>query len=795
MNSNPTTKRQLAIIVVLALAICHPLESFAATVAVHSESDLVSDTNVVVLNVRQTAATFEGIGALSAGASSRLLLDYPEPQRSDILDFLFKPKFGAAIQHLKVEIGGDVDSTDGTEPSIARTREEFLNPKPEYFNRGYEWWLMKEAKRRNPQIIFDILQWGAPGWIGDGKFYSQDNADFIVAFIRGAKKYHDLDISYCGIWNEKHYDIEWIKLLRRTLNRNGLERVQIVAADQTPGNGDPDIWRLARELPADRELANAVAVIGAHYPKFTSTETAKNSGKRLWSSEDGPWSGKWGVTTSPCAGLPQAYNRNYVLGKMTKTVIWSPISCYYNNLPLPGSGMMQANEPWSGHYEVQPAIWLTAHTTQFIEPGWKYLAGDACRMLPGGGSQVAAVSPDGQKLSVVIETMGAKSPQNISFKLAGDLTSSNLHVWRSTAQEQFIQLDDIPVAEGAFVLDVQPEAVYSLTTTTGQHKGTATIPPFRPFPLPYRDDFGSYAVGATPKYLADFYGAFEVAKNKGGGKCLKQVITRRGIAWSGDSTPVTIIGSPAWRDYEVAGDVCFDFKQFACIYGRIVRIDGPRPPAGYGLRLNGDGAWQLLAGKKQILSGNLAVAPGSWHRAGLRFMGDQITVILDGKAAGTVTDATYRNGLVGLGCDYEAVKFDNLTIDGATAVSGLTPVKVTSSSDWSAEFAAEKAVDGDPNTRWNVAPREHTGWLELDFGKPTKVARAVIDESFATRITKFAIEAQQPDGTWKAILTGTTIGAGKDLNFAPVTAPKFRLNILESPSETPTINEFQLFSH
>ena len=56
-----------------------------------------------LLDAKQTGATFEGIGALSAGASSRLLIDYPEPQRSEILDFLFKPKFGASLQHLKVE--------------------------------------------------------------------------------------------------------------------------------------------------------------------------------------------------------------------------------------------------------------------------------------------------------------------------------------------------------------------------------------------------------------------------------------------------------------------------------------------------------------------------------------------------------------------------------------------------------------------------------------------------------------------------------------------------------------------
>jgi len=50
--------------------------------------------------------TFEGIGGLSAGASSRLLFDYPEPQRSDILDLLFKPFEGASLDILKIEIGG-----------------------------------------------------------------------------------------------------------------------------------------------------------------------------------------------------------------------------------------------------------------------------------------------------------------------------------------------------------------------------------------------------------------------------------------------------------------------------------------------------------------------------------------------------------------------------------------------------------------------------------------------------------------------------------------------------------------
>ena len=101
---------------------------------------------------------FDGIGALSAGASSRLLIDYDEPYRSQVLDYLFKPNFGANLQILKVEIGGDTWSGCGTESSHMHTADD-LN-----YYRGYEYWLMAEAKKRNPMIRFYGLSWGFPAW-------------------------------------------------------------------------------------------------------------------------------------------------------------------------------------------------------------------------------------------------------------------------------------------------------------------------------------------------------------------------------------------------------------------------------------------------------------------------------------------------------------------------------------------------------------------------------------------------------------------------------------------------------
>jgi len=42
----------------------------------------------IVLDGANVGRRFDGHGGLSAGASSRLLFDYPEPARSDILDYL-----------------------------------------------------------------------------------------------------------------------------------------------------------------------------------------------------------------------------------------------------------------------------------------------------------------------------------------------------------------------------------------------------------------------------------------------------------------------------------------------------------------------------------------------------------------------------------------------------------------------------------------------------------------------------------------------------------------------------------
>jgi galactosylceramidase len=194
---------------------------------------------------------FDGIGAVSGGgATSVLLKDYPEPQRSQVLDLLFKPKFGASMSALLVEVPGDANATQGAEPSHMHSRDD-LN-----FSRGDEWWLMREAKKRNPELSLDACAWGCPGWVGNGNFWSQDMCDYYVKWIQGLKSVYGLDLDAIGCRNEKGVNEDFAKKFRATLDASGLQNVKIHGFD----NWDKTKFNWVRHMTNDLVLRNAVAI-------------------------------------------------------------------------------------------------------------------------------------------------------------------------------------------------------------------------------------------------------------------------------------------------------------------------------------------------------------------------------------------------------------------------------------------------------------------------------------------------------------------------------------------------------
>ncbi len=675
----------------------------------------------VTINTEDTGRMFEGIGALSA-SSSNLLYDYEEPYRSDILDYLFKPNFGAAYQHLKVEIGGDGNSTCQTEPAYARTLEEFelvqsvreqcengtidrnsedyLKVK-EYFNRGVEFWLMKEAKKRNPDIFLDVLQWSAPGWFRyDGtygplanpdtdyetwkkqKFYTQDNADYIATYIWGAKEFHDLDIDFCGIWNE-HYNPDrndWIITLRETLDRYDLTDVKIIAAEHNDWAG---IWNSALQLTATPELREAVYAIGVHYPNWGSpnpyhdNSEAQATGKPLYSSEDGSIGGSWEATLKSA----RIFNANYIENRIVKTVFWSNISAAYDWL----SGAMQANTPWSGYYKVEDGIWGFAHTTQFTKPGWNYID-NACGYLDAGGSYVALQdngTADNRKsnpdFSVIVETGGATDTQIMDVTLNG-MSNHEITVWKTEKGNTFQKVDTITPKDGNFSYVVDPDCIYSFTTTTGQQKGEAetAIPEDEEFPMSYEDDFDSYQSGERPKYFSDQGGGFEIYEDGASNRTLRQSVPTKPVCWWNDYEPFSYVGNKTLHNCVVSADVKIEETGYGGIYSRVSgpTAYGQTHPYGYGLRIDETGTWKLtrykakagvaLGSQFEVLQqGKVSgISADSWINLKMICKDNKIRGFINDEIVFEYIDEenSFIQGRAAVGSSYDYVQFDNFKI-------------------------------------------------------------------------------------------------------------------------------------
>ena len=190
-------------------------------------------TNLYAINTSTFGRRHDGVGAISGGgATSRLLRDYPVQQRSDILDYLFLPNFGASLSILKVEIGGEVESTNGAEASHRRNASDLG------VARGYEWELMVEARSRNPSIQLFALAWGWPGYLRNGTNATTPFtnygllADYLTTWLDIARDNYNLTIDYLGIWNECYFGpYDFITSLRASLDATGHQSTRIIVAD------------------------------------------------------------------------------------------------------------------------------------------------------------------------------------------------------------------------------------------------------------------------------------------------------------------------------------------------------------------------------------------------------------------------------------------------------------------------------------------------------------------------------------------------------------------------------------
>lgn len=653
-----------------------------------------------VVNLRGDAGgkRFDGIGIVNGGgATSVLLKDYPEPQRSQILDYVFKPKFGASVSALLVEIPGDGNSTQGSMPSHMHTRND-LN-----YRRGYMWWILQQAKKRNPHLTLDGTAWSAPGWVGNGRFWSQDAANYYIKWLQGLRKVYGLELDAIGCRNEKGVSFEFAKMLRATLNANGFEKVKLHGFD----NWQNDKFDFIKDMIANPSDRDALDILSAHTLRSLSAEKAaevqsmaSKLNKPIWDTEEHVYKSGFDDEIS----IVEAFNQNFINNGATKIVNWYDIAGVYPIEPYSETpSMLLARSPWSGTYQIREALWGYAHYGQFSAAGWQYLNGGS-GALSKGGTFITLKAPNGD-YSIIFETKPATTLQRVRFQIGSGLSSHTLCVWRSNSKEQFVRQPDIRPRNGTFVIALDPDSIYSLSTTTGQRKGSfKNGVKSRSFPFPYYETFDEYTspkrFGYLPHYTADIAGSFEIVDDpKNTGKSLRQMVPVRPISWAPEWMPYTILGDDQWRDYQVSADVYLNPGDSAGIMGRINDVGSGYGaiPKGYFLQIGDDGNVRLVVirgktdkatltgdaeqqaliksrkddtegGEKVLAEVNMAsIHRGEWHNLKLSFDGSTIKGSVDGRVVVRAVDSHYGRGMVGLlagssGDKLSTPYFDNILV-------------------------------------------------------------------------------------------------------------------------------------
>eukprot|EP00039_Didymoeca_costata_P010248 m.137625 g.137625 ORF g.137625 m.137625 type:complete len:925 (-) comp14756_c0_seq4:186-2960(-) len=613
---------------------------------------------------------FFGVGGLSGGATSNFLFSYEDDIQNEILDLLFKPGYAASLNILKVEIGCDDQTTDGCEACHMRTPTE-VN-----CNRGYEWDLMKAAVSRNPSVTLVGLPWGFAGWLGYGQDHNPyvnvtATADYIARWVECGRDTHGLNISVIGLWNEMSFTTSYILALRKRFDESNLGHVRIICPDG-------DIASAAQVLSNNETVKDAVWALGAHYPNGGGTNNLERSlDMVMWSSED--YSTYSDATGAGCWGRLLVQNLGW---GYTATISWYLLGSFARGMDYDSDGLLRAEWPTSGHYELTPMLYITMHWTLFTQPGWRVMSCSdgytgRCAMK-GGGNYAVLYSSKNDDITIVAHAFTHSTskcirkdppPWNITAtqKVEFDVSEisaklpTKLHVWRSCSdwiypapvgssekENSYLQQqNDVLIENGVATLIIERDCYYTLTTITRTPTLNATKTKANMFPLPYNDSFeNGKEDGGEALYFGDQMGKFEIAKaSERNGNSLRQQVVQWPVScpWCDHSQPITIIGDEYWEDLNVSIDVYLESdKESAAV---ALRVQEPsnffRDNCG-GLFLWVDGTknqWRLCQDSycnHTITQGSSAVVKGqTWIR---------LQLVVDGmRAIGSINGNTVVN--------------------------------------------------------------------------------------------------------------------------------------------------------
>ncbi|MBR4095986.1 MAG: glycosyl hydrolase family 59, partial [Oscillospiraceae bacterium] len=591
---------------------------------------------------------------------------------------------GIGVNHLKLEMGSDINSTSGTEPCIMRYEDEIPD-----ITRGAGYQLAADVKERYPDVTLDMLYWSEPAWVTASEDVYAARYKWYKETLVAAYKKYGLKFDYVSLSrNERDIEPEWIKYAARRLKSEtdcpyDFSAIKIVAADEE------NAWWIAAIMADDEEVRNAVDVVGSHYTSHATDKAklmADEYGKEIWFSEGSPpmnypkGTHRFdGTGLSGINGTLDIANRiiaMYPCGRMTLYEYQPVVSAYYDGVTFCHKALINAAEPWSGYYTLESGYYMSLHFSRFFPKGWSFIdsacyndskiGGDGHALVDTVYSFMTACNPETGDYSTVIVNSTDK-PIAYDFEVS---VRKPVNIWETRGPDDgrydenyFRKTAAILPDDNTYAVTVKPFSMVTVstldTTETKRPDCKSEV-----LPLPYRDNFDYESKfiterGGMPKYTTDQGGAFEVMDDK-----LVQKITpeTKAMEWGGTPNPMTNLGDDRWYNYSVSSGViltksCNPSENYI---GTGLRCNlGCSGNNGYSLLIYENKIWQLRRNADVVMSGDAVFDPYQINVISLTALFDTVTASINGNVVAEYTDKSPLSaGRMALYSSYNQNVFD-----------------------------------------------------------------------------------------------------------------------------------------
>ncbi|MDR0593379.1 MAG: hypothetical protein LBG60_09055 [Bifidobacteriaceae bacterium] len=439
--------------------------------------------------------TFKGFGVLSANSTSAVLMDY-KAQQPEAYAELLQTLFGGSnpiMDHVKIEMGNDRNTSTGPNPATMRTLDEEANP---LRDPGFQ--LAADAKKINPDLKVSILRWREPYFASSSNGNNATTYTWFKNTVLAAYREYGYMVDYLNpgrnetavSWSHVTNFVNWMQNdtagyisddpalagFQSPEEEALYKSIKIIVDDSSGLSG------FGGTLKSNTTYQSLIDVVGYHY----TTDDDSGGNFKWWADTyDGEvWNSEAQATFSNSAFRPNSNTvdkdvsstarqspgigglnsalemantivKGYVNSRRTHFIYQPAIGSFYEGGQYSYKELVSARDPWSGWTHYDAGLLVLEHFTDFAVTGWENEDNTAgiwrgvtsasvttasgtnpIKGRDGGANHMTLAAPDKTAFSTIVVN-DSEYAKTYTFNLANMniAADASLEVWETRAAD------------------------------------------------------------------------------------------------------------------------------------------------------------------------------------------------------------------------------------------------------------------------------------------------------------------------------------------------------------------------